>query len=563
MEFLVVRGAREHNLKNISVAIPRDRLTVITGLSGSGKSSLAFDTIYAEGQRRYVESLSAYARQFLGLMEKPDVDAIEGLSPAISIEQKTAGHNPRSTVGTVTEIYDYLRLLWARVGVPHCPNDGTPVERSSASQITDTILGWPAETRIEVLAPLVRGRKGEFRDLLEEVKKRGFVRVRIDGETYDLSDLPTLNKRQNHDLAVVVDRLVVRVADRTRLADSIETALKAADGVVEVVRHGGQADRRTDGPSARLPGRPSATGESVIFSERFACPVCGLSLPELEPRQFSFNSPFGACPECHGLGTRREVNADLILGDPAISILEGVVLPWGEPSGYLRKAVLPTLARAFKFELNAPWQEIPEPAKQALLHGAPGRAFKFQIAGGRQHEDEHEWEGILKNVERRYRESSSDAVRVALEEYMVEMPCAACGGKRLKPESLAVTVSGQSIGDVVDLPVARAVEFFEGVARRRKQGRGLRCRHRRPDPQGSPRPAPLPARRRPRLPDPRPIGGIALRRRGAAHPTGHPDRLAAGRRALHPRRAEHRPPPARQRPPPRHAQAGCATSATR
>ncbi|MFI5209552.1 MAG: excinuclease ABC subunit UvrA, partial [Gemmatimonadales bacterium] len=397
----MVRGAREHNLKNISVAIPRDRLTVITGLSGSGKSSLAFDTIYAEGQRRYVESLSAYARQFLGLMEKPDVDAIEGLSPAISIEQKTAGHNPRSTVGTVTEIYDYLRLLWARVGVPHCPNDGTPVERSSASQITDTILGWPAETRIEVLAPLVRGRKGEFRDLLEEVKKRGFVRVRIDGETYDLSDLPTLNKRQNHDLAVVVDRLVVRVADRTRLADSIETALKAADGVVEVVRHGGQADRRTDGPSARPPVRPSATGESVMFSERFACPVCGLSLPELEPRQFSFNSPFGVCPECHGLGTRREVNADLILGDPSISILEGVVLPWGEPSGYLRKAVLPTLARAFKFELNAPWQEIPEPAKQALLHGAPGRTFKFQIAGGRQHEDEHEWEGILRNVERR------------------------------------------------------------------------------------------------------------------------------------------------------------------
>jgi excinuclease ABC subunit A len=463
MEFLVVRGAREHNLKNISVAIPRDRLTVITGLSGSGKSSLAFDTIYAEGQRRYVESLSAYARQFLGLMEKPDVDAIEGLSPAISIEQKTAGHNPRSTVGTVTEIYDYLRLLWARVGVPHCPNDGSPVERSSASQITDTILGWPEETRIEVLAPLVRGRKGEFRELLEEVKKRGFVRVRIDGETHDLSDLPTLNKRQNHDIAVVVDRLVVRVADRTRLADSIETALKAADGVVEVVRHGGAEGQK---------GRGSA--ESVMFSERFACPVCGLSLPELEPRQFSFNSPFGVCPECHGLGTRREVNADLILGDHSISILEGVVLPWGEPSGYLRKAVLPTLARAFKFELNAPWQDIPEAARQALLHGAPGRTFKFQVAGGRQRDDDvHEWEGILRNVERRYRESSSDTVRVALEEFMVEMPCAACGGKRLRPESLAVLVSGQSIGDVVDLPVARAVEFFEGITRRGEKQRGF------------------------------------------------------------------------------------------
>ncbi|MBW8840117.1 MAG: excinuclease ABC subunit UvrA, partial [Gemmatimonadetes bacterium] len=313
-EYLVVRGAREHNLKDISVSIPRNRLTVITGLSGSGKSSLAFDTIYAEGQRRYVESLSAYARQFLGLMEKPDVDAIEGLSPAISIEQKTTGQNPRSTVGTVTEIYDYLRLLWARVGVPHCPNDGTPVTRQSAAQITDTVLGWPEGTRIEVLAPMVRGRKGEFRDLLEDVRKRGFVRVRVDGGTYDLTEVPALNRRQNHDIAVVVDRLVVRPADRSRLNDSIETALKTADGVVEVVRHDGVA-------------------RSVMFSERFACPVCGLSLPELEPRQFSFNSPFGACPDCHGVGTRREVNADLILGDPSISILEGVVLPWGEPTG--------------------------------------------------------------------------------------------------------------------------------------------------------------------------------------------------------------------------------------
>jgi excinuclease ABC subunit A len=289
-DHLLVRGAREHNLKNISVAIPRNKLTVITGLSGSGKSSLAFDTIYAEGQRRYVESLSAYARQFLGLMEKPDVDAIEGLSPAISIEQKSTGQNPRSTVGTVTEIYDYLRLLWARVGVPHCPNDGTPVTRQSAAQITETVLGWPAETRIEVLAPMVRGRKGEFRELFEDVRKRGFVRIRVDGATYDLGAAPTLNRRQNHDIAVVVDRLVVRAADRGRLNDSIETALKTADGLVEVVRHDGSE-------------------RSVVFSERFACPVCGLSLPELEPRQFSFNSPFGACPDCHGVGTRREVNA--------------------------------------------------------------------------------------------------------------------------------------------------------------------------------------------------------------------------------------------------------------
>ena len=404
---------------------PAIALTVITGLSGSGKSSLAFDTIYAEGQRRYVESLSAYARQFLGLMEKPDVDAIEGLSPAISIEQKTTGQNPRSTVGTVTEIYDYLRLLWARVGIPHCPNDGTPVTRQSAAQITDSVLAWPEETRIEVLAPIVRGRKGEFRDLLDDVRKRGFVRVRVDGETYDLADVPALNRRQNHDIAVVVDRLVVRADDRSRLTDSIETALKTADGIVEVVRY----------------GRTPAEREPVTFSERFACPVCGLSLPELEPRQFSFNSPFGACPDCHGVGTRRDVNADLVLGDPSISILEGVILPWGEPTGYLRKVVLPTLAKAFKFDLNAPWGEHTAAAQHALLHGAPGR-FKFQTDGARgRGEYESDWEGVLRNVERRYRESSSDAVRTSLEEFMIEQPCQTCGGKRLKAESLAVLVA--------------------------------------------------------------------------------------------------------------------------
>ena len=453
-EYLVVRGAREHNLKGISVAIPRNRLTVITGLSGSGKSSLAFDTIYAEGQRRYVESLSAYARQFLGLMEKPDVDAIEGLSPAISIEQKTTGQNPRSTVGTVTEIYDYLRLLWARAGVPHCPNDGTPVTRQNASQITDTVLAWPAETRIEVLAPIIRGRKGEFRDLLDDVRKRGFVRVRVDGETHDLGAVPSLNRRQNHDVSVVVDRLVVRVGDRSRLNDSIETALKTADGVVEMTRYDG----------------PGAAPQSVMFSERFACPVCGLSLPELEPRQFSFNSPFGACLDCHGVGTRREVNADLVLGDPRISILEGVILPWGEPSGYLRKVVLPTLARSFKFDLQAPWGAHSEPARQAILHGAPGK-FRFQTEGAKgRGEYETEWEGVLRNVERRYRESTSDAVRASLEEFMVEQPCQSCGGKRLKAESLAVTVFGRSIGDVVDLPVERAMELFAGIPLRGENG---------------------------------------------------------------------------------------------
>jgi excinuclease ABC subunit A len=474
-EYLVVRGAREHNLRNISVAIPRNRLTVITGLSGSGKSSLAFDTIYAEGQRRYVESLSAYARQFLGLMEKPDVDAIEGLSPAISIEQKTTGQNPRSTVGTVTEIYDYLRLLWARVGVPHCPNDGTPVTRQSAAQITDTVLSWPDETRIEVLAPLVRGRKGEFRDLLDDVRKRGFVRVRVDGETYDLGAVPALNRRQNHDIAVVVDRLVVRQSDRSRVNDSIETALKTADGVVEVVRYSGQPVSRSGGressetrllePSARPLDRHSA-----IFSERFACPVCGLSLAELEPRQFSFNSPFGACPDCHGVGTRREVNAELVLGDPSISILEGVILPWGEPSGYLRKVVLPTLAKALKFELNAPWSEHSEAAKQAILYGTPGQ-LKFQTDGNRgRGEFETEWEGVLRNIERRYREATTDGVRATLEEFMTEQPCHTCKGKRLRAESLSVLIHGTSIGDVVELPIERAMQFFDRIPLRGTAG---------------------------------------------------------------------------------------------
>ena len=452
---LVVRGAREHNLKNIDVELPRNALVVITGLSGSGKSSLAFDTIYAEGQRRYVESLSAYARQFLGLMDKPDVDAIEGLSPAISIEQKTAGANPRSTVGTITEIYDYLRLLWARTGTPHCPNDGTPVERQSASQITDLVLEWPEGTKIEVLAPLVRGRKGEFRDVFEAMRKQGFVRARINGETYDLSNVPKLNRRQNHDIAVVVDRLVVRPADRSRLADSIETALKAAEGVVEVVR-------------------PSGSPRSRLFSERYACPKCGLSLPELEPRQFSFNSPYGACPDCSGLGTRREVNADLVLGDHGLSILEGVVLPWGEPSGYLRKVVLPALARVYKFDLNTTWRELTPAVQKILLRGAPGKTITYQYDSDRWHGSyESGWKGVLDHVEKRYRETASDAVREQLEQYQVEQPCPACGGRRLKPESLSVLVAGKNIGDVVALPVREALEFFSRIPFRGNGRAGL------------------------------------------------------------------------------------------
>ena len=517
-ENLVVRGAREHNLQNISVSIPRNRLTVITGLSGSGKSSLAFDTIYAEGQRRYVESLSAYARQFLGLMEKPDVDAIEGLSPAISIEQKTSGQNPRSTVGTVTEIYDYLRLLWARVGIPHCPNDGTPVARQSASQITDAVLAWPEETRIEVLAPIVRGRKGEFRDLFEDVRKRGFVRVRVDGETYDLSAVPALNRRQNHDIAVVVDRLVVRAGDRSRLNDSIETALKTADGIVEVVRHA---------------ARPPSARRGVLGAVRL--PGVRTVLPELEPRQFSFNSPFGACPDCHGVGTRREVNADLMLGDPSISILEGVILPWGEPTGYLRKVVLPTLAKAFKFDLNAPWGEHSASAQMRCSMARRGGS-SFSTDGGRgRSEYESDWEGVLKNVERRYKESSSDAVRVGLEEFMIEQPCQTCGGKRLRAESLAVMVNGRGIGDVVDLPVdghRRFESFFEGRSRvraraSRRSRRRLDAGDRGPDPQGSGRPAAVPSGRGPGLPHARPR---APPRSRAERPSGSgsPPRSALG-----------------------------------
>src|SRR5436190_12205192 len=379
---LIVRGAREHNLRNIDVVIPRDRLTVITGLSGSGKSSLAFDTIYAEGQRRYVESLSAYARQFLGLMEKPEVDSIEGLSPAISIEQKTAGHNPRSTVGTVTEIYDYLRLLFARVGTPHCANCRRPVQRQSAGQIADIILSWPEGTRIEVRAPLVQGRKGEFRELFETVRKQGFIRAYVDGELIEVSDPPKLNRRQNHTIEVVVDRLVVRAEDRGRLADSLETALKLADGLVQVSR---------------------ADDEHVeLFSERYGCPSCGISLPELEPRHFSFNSPFGACPACGGLGTRRRVSEELILGDSRISILDGVVIPWGEPDGYLKKVILPGLARQLGFNLNSPWGQLSPEVREKLLYGTGGKGGRRVDTSGTH------WEGIISNIQRRYDETESD-----------------------------------------------------------------------------------------------------------------------------------------------------------
>ncbi|CAN5733365.1 excinuclease ABC subunit UvrA [soil metagenome] len=438
---LVVRGAREHNLRNVSVEIPRERLVVFTGISGSGKSSLAFDTIYAEGQRRYVESLSAYARQFLGLMEKPDVDAIEGLSPAISIEQKTISRNPRSTVGTVTEVYDYLRLLWARVGTPHCADCGRAVERQTASQIVDRLLGLPEGTRLEVLAPLVRGRKGEFRDLFEKARKDGFVRVRVDGETHDLSDPPALNRYENHDVAVVVDRLVVRGSDRARLADSVETALRTAGGILEVLEHG---------------------KGSHVFSEQYACAHCGTSLPELEPRQFSFNSPFGACPACDGLGTRREVSPDLVVGDPSISIAEGVILPWGEPSGHMKKSVLPALSEAYEFDPGRPWGQLPDEVREAILFGSGKMKIKFPYRrGGKDRSYTEPWEGVVASVQRRYAETSSDAVREQLADYMTALPCADCEGTRLRPSSRSVTVGGRSLGEVGAFAISEALDFFE------------------------------------------------------------------------------------------------------
>ncbi len=448
-EKLIVRGAREHNLRNVDVHLPRGKLVVITGLSGSGKSSLAFDTIYAEGQRRYVESLSAYARQFLGLMEKPDVDAIEGLSPAISIEQKTVSRNPRSTVGTVTEIYDYLRLLWARVGIPHCPTCGDPVMRQSASQIVERLLEFGEGARLEILAPQIRGRKGEFRELFERARRSGFVRARINGETYDLTDPPKLNRYENHDISIMVDRLTIKAEDRDRLADSVETALRAAEGVVEVMRY---------------PKGKNSDPVPYLYSEQYACANCATSLPELEPRQFSFNSPYGACEECGGLGTSKEVNSQLLLGDGAVSIMEGVVLPWGEPSGHLRRSVIPGLADAYEFSPKDPWADLPVDAREAILHGSGNMKIRFPYkTGSGKHEGHYEepWEGVVANVQRRYAETTAESVRNQLEDYMSTLPCTVCVGSRLRKESRGVTIGGHSLGHVTNLPIDECRRFFD------------------------------------------------------------------------------------------------------
>jgi excinuclease ABC subunit A len=475
---LLVRGAREHNLKNISLDLPRDRLIVFTGLSGSGKSSLAVDTIYAEGQRRYVESLSSYARQFLGQMDKPDVDFIEGLSPAISIDQKSASRNPRSTVGTITEIYDYLRLLYARVGVPHCPDDGTIVERQTPQQIVDRILELPEGTRFQVLAPVVRGRKGEYQSLLEELAGQGFARARIDGEVYELTDPPKLARYEIHTIEVVVDRLVKRAGIERRLTDSLETALRLAEGVAEVqlvprenaAADGDGAPARADDSGGRLGGRdggrPAGYDEEVLtFSQHLACPTCGRSFDELAPRNFSFNSPYGACPNCDGLGTKFEVDPELVVPDPDLSIADGAIAPWGGPRGEYFTRVLEAVATAGRFSVHDPWRKLKKADQKAVLFGTGTKKVHVQYRNryGRVRSYDTHFEGVVPWLARRHSEADSDYARETIEGYMREVPCPACGGARLKPESLAVTVAGRNLFELSDLSLRKATAIMEGL----------------------------------------------------------------------------------------------------
>ncbi|MCW4114694.1 excinuclease ABC subunit UvrA [Aurantimonas sp. MSK8Z-1] len=442
-----IRGAREHNLKNVDLDLPRDTLIVMTGLSGSGKSSLAFDTIYAEGQRRYVESLSAYARQFLEMMQKPDVDQIDGLSPAISIEQKTTSKNPRSTVGTVTEIYDYLRLLFARVGIPYSPATGLPIESQTVSQMVDRVLELPEGTRLYLLAPMIRGRKGEYRKELAELQKKGFQRVRIDGTFYDIADAPALDKKYKHDIDVVVDRIVVRGDIGTRLADSLETALKLADGIAIAEF----ADTGEDGES-----------RSLVFSEKFACPVSGFTIPEIEPRLFSFNNPFGACPTCDGLGSHQAVDAKLVVPDLDRTLKAGAIAPWAKSSSPYYGQTLEALGKRFGFKQTDRWSALPQEARDAILHGTGKEKIEFTYNDGlRSYKTTKPFEGVLPNLERRWKETDSAMIREEIERFMSATPCPACGGYRLKPEALAVKIAGRHIGEVTELSIRSAAVFFE------------------------------------------------------------------------------------------------------
>ncbi|MEW4024280.1 excinuclease ABC subunit UvrA [Bacillus siamensis] len=439
-----VKGARAHNLKNIDVTIPRDQLVVVTGLSGSGKSSLAFDTIYAEGQRRYVESLSAYARQFLGQMDKPDVDAIEGLSPAISIDQKTTSRNPRSTVGTVTEIYDYLRLLYARVGKPHCPEHGIEITSQTIEQMVDRILEYPERTKLQVLAPMVSGRKGAHVKVLDQIRKQGYVRVRIDGEMAELSDDIELEKNKKHSIEVVIDRIVVKEGVAARLSDSLETALRLGEGrvMIDVI---GQ--------------------EELMFSEHHACPICGFSIGELEPRLFSFNSPFGACPTCDGLGLKLEVDPELVIPNPELSLKEHAIAPWTPISSQYYPQLLQAVCRHYGIDMETPVKDLPKHQLDKVLYGSGNERiyFKYENDFGQVRENEIEFEGVLRNIERRYKETSSDYIREQMEQYMSQKPCPTCKGYRLKKEALAVLVNGRHIGTITELSVGDALEFFKNL----------------------------------------------------------------------------------------------------
>ena len=444
-DFIFVKGAREHNLKNIDVRIPRYTLTVITGLSGSGKSSLAFDTIYAEGQRRYVESLSAYARQFLGLMEKPDVEYIEGLSPAISIEQSKGSHNPRSTVGTVTEIYDYLRLLYARLGVPHCPNCGRVISRQTPQEIVDQVMSMPDGTRIQVLAPLVRGRKGEYRDVFTRARTDGFIRVRVDGEVKSLDENISLNKKVKHNIEVIVDRLVVSDQIRTRLTDSVETALTQADGLLII----------------NTPG-----GEDTLFSEHFACHECGINLAEIEPRLFSFNSPYGACPSCSGLGTQLEIDPDKIVPDQGTSILDGAIKAWGKPRGHWTFQQVFTVADEYGVDLTVPYRKLPKKFRDTILYGSGSKRFKYRYqskSGSARGEFYGPFEGVIPNLDRRHRQTDSQQIRTWIEGFMRSRPCHQCEGARLKKEALAVTFRDRNINNITTLSIAESLDFFNSL----------------------------------------------------------------------------------------------------
>ena len=440
-KFLSIRGAREHNLKNIDLDLPRDRLIVITGLSGSGKSSLAFDTIYAEGQRRYVESLSADARQFLELMQKPDVDSIEGLSPAISIEQKTTSRNPRSTVGTVTEIYDYMRLLYARIGVPYSPATGLPIESQTVSQMVDRILALPEGTRLYLLAPMVRGRKGEYRKELQDLRKQGFQRVKVDGTLHEIDEVPALNKKLKHDIEVVVDRLVIRDGLGPRLADSVETALRLGDGLLFAEMVEG--------------------GERLIFSAKFACPVSGFTISEIEPRLFSFNNPFGACPACDGLGQKLYFDPLLVVPDERLSLRKGAIAPWtGTQSAYYLQT-LESLGRHYGFSTDIPWSDLPDAAKQLVLYGSGKTAITLKFEDGvRKFETTKPFEGLINNLERRWKDTESAWMREELGKYQSAQPCEACAGQRLKPEALAVKIRGLHISQVTEMSIRQAAEWF-------------------------------------------------------------------------------------------------------